>query len=446
MSSTSDLGQLNVTRKRHHTDLKSEVEKAIISSIRVGRKKGKRQRLEKKAMEPAPQKKEEQFTLEGESDDDEDNDDYDGDDLQEENNDNGKEKATVDSIKDKEKGDLEKDFSVTLKTKTSVEEVEGHEVSGEKKDDNQITQVKEEPQPAIFKEVQRDPEIQVARLQLLILAAEQAVVEAIHDHDVVILCGETGSGKTTQVPQFLYEGGYTTRGVIGVTEPRRVAAVTMSRRVGTELNMTSDMVSYQIRYEGNATENTIIKFMTDGVLLKEIESDFFLSNYSVLLIDEAHERSVFTDILLGLLSRIVPMRRNQGKELKLVIMSATLRVEDFTGNTRLFPIPPPVISVESRQFPVTVHFNKRTPDDCLHEALRKVCKIHRTLPTGGILVFVTGQAEVRGLCKKLRRTFPYDPERAKVQKSLDAKETDDEKIEFDLDNYPVNPVIEERDA
>ena len=195
---------------------------------------------------------------------------------------------------------------------------------------------------------------------------------------------------TTQVPQFLYEGGYTTKGVIGVTEPRRVAAVTMSRRVGMELNRTSDMVSYQIRYEGNATENTIIKFMTDGVLLKEIENDFFLSNYSVILIDEAHERSFFTDILLGLLSRIVPMRKKQGKELKLVIMSPTLRVEDFTGNTRLFSTPPPVISVESRQFPVTVHFNKRTPDDYLHEAFRKVCKIHRTLPSGGILVFVTG--------------------------------------------------------
>lgn len=446
MNSTCNLGQLNLARKRHYTDMKGEVEKAIVSSVRVGRKKGKRLRLEKKAMEPAPQKKKEELTSEGESDDDEDDDVDDGDGLHEENIHNGKEKAAEASIKDKAKGDLEKDVSVTLETKTCIEEVEGREVSEEKKDENQITENKVESQSAIFKEVERDPEIQAARLQLPILVEEQAVMEAIHDHDVVILCGETGSGKTTQVPQFLYEGGYTTRGVIGVTEPRRVAAVTMSRRVGKELNMTSDMVSYQIRYEGNATENTIIKFMTDGVLLKEIENDFFLSNYSVILIDEAHERSVFTDILLGLLSRIVPMRKKQGKELKLVIMSATLRVEDFTGNTRLFSTPPPVISVESRQFPVTVHFNKRTPDDYLHEAFRKVCKIHRTLPSGGILVFVTGQAEVRGLCKKLRRTFPYDPERANAQKSLAAKETDDEKLEFDLDNYPVNPVIEERDA
>ena len=315
----------------------------------------------------------------------------------------------------------------------------------ESKDVTKLQPVKGISEKAVFKEVKRDPKIQAARLQLPILAEEQAVMEAIHDNDVVILCGETGSGKTTQVPQFLYEGGYTTRGLIGVTEPRRVAAVSMSRRVALELNMSTDLVSYQIRYEGNVTTNTIIKFMTDGVLLKEIENDFFLSKYSVIVIDEAHERSVFTDILLGLLSRIVPIRNKQGKLLKLVIMSATLRVEDFTGNTRLFPSPPPVVSVESRQFPVTVHFNKRTPDDYLNEAFRKVCKIHRTLPQGGILVFLTGQAEVHGLCRKLRKTFPYDPKKTKSQKKMGKDEQSDDD-DLDLDNYPVNPAFEDREA
>ena len=162
------------------------------------------------------------------------------------------------------------------------------------------------------------------------------------------------------------------------------------------------------RYEGNVTDKTKIKFMTDGVLLREIEKDFLLSGYSVIIIDEAHERSVFTDILIGLLSRIVPLRLKKTPQspLKVIIMSATLRVEDFTTNAKLFKTPPPVISVESRQFPVTVHFNKKTNTDYIGDAFRKVCKIHNTLPEGGVLVFVTGQQEVNVLVKKLRAKFP----------------------------------------
>ncbi|GLG95573.1 Probable ATP-dependent RNA helicase kurz, partial [Gryllus bimaculatus] len=178
--------------------------------------------------------------------------------------------------------------------------------------------------------------------------------------------------------------------MIGITEPRRVAAISMSRRVGFEMGLSSENVSYLIRYEGNVTEKTQIKFMTDGVLLKEIQSDFILSRYAVIILDEAHERSVYTDILLGLLSRIVPLRRRRGNRLKLIVMSATLRLEDFVQNEKLFRIPPPVINVESRQFPVTVHFNKYTREDYLKEAYLKACKIHTRLPPGGILIFVTG--------------------------------------------------------
>ena len=172
------------------------------------------------------------------------------------------------------------------------------------------------------------------------------------------------------------------------------------------LGLPTSEVSYQIRFQGNVTPKTRIKFMTDGVLLREVEKDFLLSKYSVIILDEAHERSVFTDILIGLLSRIVPLRHKKNDPLKLVIMSATLRVEDFTHNTRLFKLVPPVISVESRQFPVTIHFNKHTKEDYMDEAYKKVCKIHRQLPVGGILVFVTGQAEVNQLVNKLRKTFP----------------------------------------
>ncbi|KAM4810129.1 putative ATP-dependent RNA helicase DHX37 [Rhinophrynus dorsalis] len=262
--------------------------------------------------------------------------------------------------------------------------------------------------PAIFIPVDRTPDIQEARLKLPILSEEQVIMEAIKENPIVVLCGETGSGKTTQVPQFLYEAGYgSDNDIIGITEPRRVAAVTMSQRVALEMNLSQSVVSYQIRYEGNVSDETKIKFMTDGVLLKEIQRDFLLNKYKVIIIDEAHERSVYTDILIGLLSRIVPLRNKKGRPLKLVIMSATLRIEDFTENKRLFPLAPPVIKVDARQFPVTVHFNKRTPlDDYAGECYRKVCKIHRMLPPGGILVFLTGQAEVHSLCRRLRKTFP----------------------------------------
>ena len=456
MSSTTDLGQLNITRKRTLSEDDSQtdtVERGIISSIRRGRKKGKKLRLEKKAHESALARitEEEEFDSEESSASSDENSDSQG--LAEKNQ--GMEsihsnKDTATECTGSEKSELP-DSGRVLKADVNEVKVEKSVQSNHETVAKNVAPTKSESEPAIFKEVKRDPEIQAARLQLPILAEEQAVMEAIHDNDVVILCGETGSGKTTQVPQFLYEGGYTTRGLIGVTEPRRVAAVTMSRRVALELNMSTELVSYQIRYEGNVTDKTIMKFMTDGVLLKEIEKDFFLTKYSVIVIDEAHERSVFSDILMGLLSRIVPMRKSQGKQLKLVIMSATLRVEDFTGNARLFPSPPPVVTVESRQFPVTVHFNKRTPEDYLNEAFRKVCKIHRTLPPGGILVFVTGQAEVHGLCKKLKRTFPYNLEKAKStriakEKVKDENFNDDADDDFDLDSYPVNPAVEDRDA
>ncbi|XP_017112910.1 probable ATP-dependent RNA helicase kurz [Drosophila elegans] len=280
------------------------------------------------------------------------------------------------------------------------------------------TKEKSKPEPAppacvvhqtVYVPVHRSTEVQEARLRLPILAEEQQVMETINENPIVIVAGETGSGKTTQLPQFLYEAGYAQHKMIGVTEPRRVAAIAMSKRVAHEMNLPESEVSYLIRFEGNVTPATRIKFMTDGVLLKEIETDFLLSKYSVIILDEAHERSVYTDILVGLLSRIVPLRHKRGQPLKLIIMSATLRVTDFTENTRLFKIPPPLLKVEARQFPVTIHFQKRTPDDYVAEAYRKTLKIHNQLPEGGILIFVTGQQEVNQLVRKLRRTFPYQP-------------------------------------
>ncbi|XP_031161876.1 probable ATP-dependent RNA helicase DHX37 isoform X2 [Sander lucioperca] len=327
----------------------------------------------------------------------------------------------------------------------------------EKISDQEKVENKTPSQPAVFIPVDRSPEIQEARLKLPVLAEEQVIMEAVRENPCVVICGETGSGKTTQVPQFLYEAGYASGSeIIGITEPRRVAAVSMSHRVAKEMNLSTRVVSYQIRYEGNVTSDTKIKFMTDGVLLKEIQKDFLLQRYSVIIIDEAHERSVYTDILIGLLSRIVPLRNKKGMPMKLLVMSATLRVEDFTDNTKLFRTPPPVIKVDARQFPVTIHFNKRTPmEDYTGEVFHKICKIHRMLPPGGILVFLTGQAEVHNLCRKLRKAFPYrkgntttgedeDEETSEtMRKFKKAKQKKTVSLpRIDLDNYSALPVDE----
>ncbi|GAO16494.1 hypothetical protein UVI_02010980 [Ustilaginoidea virens] len=298
--------------------------------------------------------------------------------------------------------------------------------------------------------VSRSREIQEARLQLPVVSEEQRLMEAIHNNDIVVICGSTGSGKTTQVPQFLYEAGYgsansPTPGMIAVTQPRRVAAVSMSRRVAEELGGEhSDVVAYQIRFEGTVSDKTAIKFLTDGVLLREIAQDITLRKYSAIVIDEAHERSVNTDILIGMLSRVIKLRAELSEEdptvkpLKLVIMSATLRIEDLTMNPTLFPAPPPVLEVEGRQHPVTVHFARKTHPDYVEEAFRKITRGHRKLPPGGFLVFLTGRNEILQLSKRLKAAFgglsSAEGPRVKISASEAPVEVED--IEFgDADDY-----------
>ncbi|KAI0865784.1 DEAH-box RNA helicase [Xylaria cubensis] len=260
--------------------------------------------------------------------------------------------------------------------------------------------------------VERDSGIQEARLKLPVVAEEQRIMEAIHNNNTVIICGATGSGKSTQVPQMLFEAGYgspgsPTPGQIVVTQPRKVAAVSVSQRVSTELGDRSDTVAYQIRFEGTSNEKTRLKFVTDGVLLREIGNDIALRNYSAVIIDEAHERSLNTDILIGMLSRTVKLREEMANEdskispLKLIIMSATLRISDVTNST-LFPSPPPVLDIEGRQYPVTIHFSRRTQPDYVDEAFKKVIRGHRKLPPGSILVFLTSHNEISRLSQKLK--------------------------------------------
>ncbi|CZT05495.1 hypothetical protein WAI453_004980 [Rhynchosporium graminicola] len=264
--------------------------------------------------------------------------------------------------------------------------------------------------------VTRTPEIQDVRLKLPVVAEEQKIMESIHNNNLVVVYGATGSGKTTQVPQFLYEAGYGTEdspnpGMIGVTQPRRVAAVSMAKRVGDELGDHRSRVAYQIRFEGTVSPETAIKFMTDGVLLREVAQDIALRKYSAIIIDEAHERSVNTDILVGMLSRVVKLREEMAiedpsiKPLKLIIMSATLRITDFTENATLFAKPPPVLQAEGRQYPVVNHFARKTHHDYVEDAFLKISKGHKKLPPGGFLVFLTGQNEIIQLSKRLKEAF-----------------------------------------
>ncbi|KAG9035596.1 putative ATP-dependent RNA helicase DHR1 [Tulasnella sp. JGI-2019a] len=278
-------------------------------------------------------------------------------------------------------------------------------------------EIKTGPKPKNSVTIVRSEEVMESRLRLPILAEEQTIMETVLFNPVTVICGETGSGKTTQVPQFLFEAGFGSPdsdnpGMIGITQPRRVAAMSMASRVAHELSLPADRVSYQIRYDATVSPETSIKFMTDGVLLRELTRDFLLSKYSVIIVDEAHERSMNTDILIGVLSRVLKLREDSWKQgkggikpLRLIIMSATLRVADFRDNKTLFTTPPPLINVDTRQFPVTMHYNRRTSHDYMNEVVRKATKIHCRLPPGGILIFLTGQDEINAVCRKLEKQF-----------------------------------------
>ncbi|RCK67784.1 putative ATP-dependent RNA helicase DHR1 [Candida viswanathii] len=319
---------------------------------------------------------------------------------------------------------LNPEVSQEIKKQYSKQTVRDEDVDHSSDEEGYIPINKDLQREAFVVEVKRSDAIQQQRILLPVFAEEHRIMEAIYHHDCVILCGETGSGKTTQVPQFLYEAGFGNLanklypGMIGVTQPRRVAAVSMAERVGNELGDHSHRVGYQIRFDttikNEGKENgTALKFMTDGVLLREMMTDFLLTKYSSIIIDEAHERNINTDILIGMLTRVMKLRRkyhnespDKFKPLKLIIMSATLRVSDFSENSALFKNPPPIINVQARQYPVSIHFNKKTNYDYLDEAFKKTCKIHRKLPEGGILIFLTGQNEITTLVKKLREAFP----------------------------------------
>eukprot|EP00834_Sanchytrium_tribonematis_P005757 NODE_370_length_8652_cov_0.611715.p1 type:complete len:1056 gc:universal NODE_370_length_8652_cov_0.611715:8242-5075(-) len=283
-----------------------------------------------------------------------------------------------------------------------------------------------------FKVPIRSEDIEEIRSKLPIIEYEHQIMEHLMEQDVVVVCGATGSGKTTQIGQFCWEYGFGDFGRICITQPRKVAAISVANRVQDELQNCK--VGFKVRHESNVDPSTEMVFMTDGILLKEMMSDLLLSNYSVICIDEAHERNINTDILIGLLSRVVKLRREtfvEGKEkpLKLIIMSATMRVNDFTENSKLFSKPPPVVDVPAKIHPVILHYNRITPNDYISAIFTKTCEIHEKYPPGGILLFVTGQKEVELLIDRLNAKLSDEciREHAKV---IDDELADIEDLDF----------------
>jgi len=244
---------------------------------------------------------------------------------------------------------------------------------------------------------ERASAIDKVRRSLPIFKHKQQLIEAVGQHNVLIVVGETGSGKTTQLPQYLHEAGYTRDGMkIGCTQPRRVAAMSVAARVSQEMQTKLGLeVGYSIRFEDCTSDRTIIKYMTDGMLLREFLGEPDLKSYSVMIVDEAHERSLHTDVLLGLLKDVSRFR----DDLRIIIASATVNAKKFSD----FFDGAPVYKVPGRRFPVDIYYTKAPEANYLDACVVTVLQIHFTQDEGDVLVFLTGQEEIEAAAEILEQ-------------------------------------------
>lgn len=247
------------------------------------------------------------------------------------------------------------------------------------------------------KKIQIPKSVEEVRRSLPVHGVRRELMNLIRDHQVVVVVGETGSGKTTQLTQYLHEEGYSRNGMIGCTQPRRVAAVSVAQRVAEEFQggcKLGQEVGYSIRFEDCTSKSTVIKYMTDGILLRETLSDPDVDRYSVIVMDEAHERSLNTDVLFGVLRTVLSKRL----DIKVIVTSATLNAEKFAQ----FFGGAPVFNIPGRTYPVDTFFSRTPVEDYVADAVFQVMQIHLKAPLpGDILVFMTGQEDIETTCESL---------------------------------------------
>ncbi|OAL70283.1 pre-mRNA splicing factor RNA helicase [Trichophyton violaceum] len=235
-----------------------------------------------------------------------------------------------------------------------------------------------------------------ARRDLPVHQQRNEFLKLYQQSQILVFVGETGSGKTTQIPQFvLYDDLPQFRGKsVACTQPRRVAAMSVAERVANEMDVNlGEEVGYSIRFEDKTSSKTILKYMTDGMLLREAMHDHDLKRYSTIILDEAHERTMATDVLMGLLKEVV-LRR---PDMKLIIMSATLDAQKFQ---RYFS-DAPLLAVPGRTHPVEIFYTPEPEQDYVEAAIRTVLQIHATEPEGDILLFLTGEEEIEDAVRKI---------------------------------------------
>jgi len=235
--------------------------------------------------------------------------------------------------------------------------------------------------------------MQAERAALPIAAYKEELLAALGQYQVLIVEGETGSGKTTQLPQYLLDGGYRS---ICCTQPRRVAAMSVAARVAAERGVAlGSTVGYSIRFEDCTSEETVLKYLTDGMLLREFLSEPDLASYDVIMVDEAHERSLSTDVVMGLVKDIARFR---GDGLRVIIASATLNASKFCD----YFDGAPLFSIPGRRFPVDILYTRAPEANYLDAAAVTVLQVHASQPAGDILVFLAGQDEIEDLEEALR--------------------------------------------